>query len=272
MNRQITELLARCGEPGSVMPPTQLYNEGWMLRLVLDWFDRNRSLEHKLALLPKTRWYSEALLPSRFLRQPRDPDGTPFESFTHADGVIGHFKIEPGVQGHAVLCSEATQFIVCEAKLGSGLSPRTKNAPGYDQAARNVACMAYMLGMANVPVDQLKRLAFYVIAPRKQIENRMFGSLITLESVRAKVRARVAQYEDADMDQWYRTLFEPVLDKIDLGVLSWESILQALPESEEVAGMREFYAKCLAFNPLRAGKRAVNAGAPEMREEEPLKL
>lgn len=72
------------------MPPTHLYNEGWMLRLVLDWLDRHRDLEHPLALHEGARWYSEALLPSRFLR---DEHGDPLaESHTHADGLIGHFE------------------------------------------------------------------------------------------------------------------------------------------------------------------------------------
>ena len=51
------------------MPPTQLYNEGWMLRLTLDRFvslDLNRE-QHALAVSPGCRWYSEAYLPSAFL-------------------------------------------------------------------------------------------------------------------------------------------------------------------------------------------------------------
>jgi|SRR5579859_1481181 len=68
------------------MPPTQLFNEGWMLRLVLDWFDRNREIHHPLSFTPDARWYSEALLTSRFLPQSR-PDSRA-ESFTHADAIM----------------------------------------------------------------------------------------------------------------------------------------------------------------------------------------
>jgi len=105
-----------------------LCNEGWLLRRVLDWFDRDRTLSHKLSFLPEALWYAEALLPSRFRPQRRSDEGA--ESFTHADGVVGHFEIAPGERGEARLLHQAKQFVVTEAKLGSSLSARTKNAPG----------------------------------------------------------------------------------------------------------------------------------------------
>ena len=49
MLEPISRILGRCGSAGSVLPPTELFNEGWMLRLVLDWFDRNRQVEHPLS-------------------------------------------------------------------------------------------------------------------------------------------------------------------------------------------------------------------------------
>jgi len=52
MLETITGILNRCGLPDSVIPPTELYNEGWMLRLVLDWFDRNREINSPLAFAP----------------------------------------------------------------------------------------------------------------------------------------------------------------------------------------------------------------------------
>ena len=43
-------MIWRCGEEGSVMPPTELYNEGWLLRLLLDWFSRHPNTEHTLSV------------------------------------------------------------------------------------------------------------------------------------------------------------------------------------------------------------------------------
>jgi hypothetical protein len=113
--QRVVELLGRCGSQASVLPPTELYSEGWLLRLVLDSCDRNRNVAHALSFLPGARWYSEALLPSRFLPQRRGDERA--ESFTHADGIIGHFSIAPGERGEASLLPQARQFVVVEAKL-----------------------------------------------------------------------------------------------------------------------------------------------------------
>jgi hypothetical protein len=248
MIEMITRILDRCGTADSVLPPTEMFNEGWMLRLVLDWFDRNRELSHSLSFAPEARCYSEALLPSRFFPQTRgDPRA---ESFTHADGVIGHFSISPGLSGDASILSGAKQFIVTEAKLGSSLSKGTANAPTYDQAARNVACIANMLANSGVDPNSLDSLAFYVIAPETKINSGAFANLVTEDSIEAKVHERIASYS-GQHDKWFQEMFIPVLHRIDLGILSWESILQALPSTTEVGVIQNFYGECLKFNPIR---------------------
>ena len=220
-----------------------------MLRLILDWFDRNREIVHPLSFAPNARWYSEALLPSRFLPQKRG-DAAP-KSFTHADGIIGHFSIRPGERGEAKVLKNATQLIVTEAKLGSCLSAGTKNAPTFDQAARNVACIANMIGIAGASVDAFDQLGFYVLAPDAQINEGIFGDLITKESIERKVQARISAY-DGTLDAWFEETFSPALACLNLGALGWESVLDALPINLETKQMCEFYETCLKYNPVRA--------------------
>jgi hypothetical protein len=225
---------------GAPLPPTELYNEGWMLRLVLDWLARHPGTNHMLAPASGARWASEGLLASPFLPSRRgDPLG---EGFTHADGVVGHFDVQPG-RGDIVLRSDATQLVVIEAKLGSPLSARTSNAQGYDQAARNVACIAHV-------APRLQRPAFYVVAPRDQITAGIFGELVTRASVASKVRKRCADYQGAH-DSWLADVFEPAVKRIEIGLLWWEDVLAKLPENQEVVELRAFYARCLEFNPPR---------------------
>ena len=249
----VSRILGRCDSEETVLPPTELFNEGWMLRLVLDWLDRNRKVLHPLALTPDAGWYSEALLPSRFLPESRgDPKG---ESFTHADGVIGHFDVASGDRGDVQLLSGARQFVVVEAKLGSALSARTKHAPTYDQAARNVACMAYVLGSAGIEARAVDRLAFYVVAPETQVKSGLFADLVTKPSVERKVRERGSAY-GGKHDGWFKDTFLPTLSHIELGTLSWEDVLDSLPRTAETQLLSDFYAQCLRFNPLRAGRAA----------------
>src|SRR4051812_24619431 len=94
MNAAITTILEILASAESAVPnigPTVLYNEGWLLRLVLHTAARDVDcLPFKFA--PRARWFSEALLPSPFLPRHRgDPYG---ESRTHADGIVGHFHFD----------------------------------------------------------------------------------------------------------------------------------------------------------------------------------
>jgi hypothetical protein len=144
---RVAELLPRCGQSDGILPPTELFNEGWMLRLVLDWAARHPTSIEPLRFEEGSAWYSEALLGSRFKpRRLGDPSG---EGFTHADGVIGHFRQRPGGRGDIELLPGARQLTVIEAKMASGLSAGTKHAPNFNQAARNVACIAHLLTKAG---------------------------------------------------------------------------------------------------------------------------
>src|SRR5439155_24426557 len=84
----------------------------------------------------------------------------------------------------------------------SSLSAGTKNAPAFDQAARNVACIAEVLRRAHLRPQAGRRLAFYLVAPRAQIDNGVFGSLLSPESLRTKLQDRVRSYQGGK-DAWY---------------------------------------------------------------------
>ena len=246
---RVTELLSASGTDRASMPPTILYNEGWMLRLVVDWFDKNRETTHPLEFLPGARWYSEALLGTQFRAVERGDKRA--ESFTHADCIIGHFDIFPGARGEATVCPDAQQLVVIEAKLGSRLSSGVKNAPGFDQAARNVACMAEAVARAKVSPSSLSSFAFFVVAPNARIDEEMMN-LVNVESIETKVRSRVSQYrsskEEKTKEDWFRTAFEPALERITLKILSWESILDHIASVEPGSRLRDFYTQCKGFN------------------------
>jgi hypothetical protein len=78
----IAKLLGSSGSAESHLPPTILYNEGWLLRLVLS------AASAGIPCLPfrfadGARWFSEALLYSAFL--PRHRGDHLAEAWTHPD-------------------------------------------------------------------------------------------------------------------------------------------------------------------------------------------
>ncbi len=47
----ISSLLQNCNSKSTKLTPTELYNEGWLLRLVINWFKNNRKYNHDLCFL-----------------------------------------------------------------------------------------------------------------------------------------------------------------------------------------------------------------------------
>ena len=174
VNKRIAELLSKANDPDRVFPATDLYNEGWMLRLVIDWFSRNPQVDCDIQFLERARWYSEALLPSRFLARQRGDNLA--ESWTHADGVIGHFEIGKNADGDLTLNEGAKQLVVIEAKMFSKLSSGVTNAKYFNQAARNVACVAEVASRAGIDPVSFEDIAFYVDAPQVRIDEGVFST------------------------------------------------------------------------------------------------
>jgi len=251
---RIAELLAKSTESSRVFPPTDLFNEGWMLRLTLDWFSRFPAVQHDLAFSPGSTWYSEALLPSAFLARSRGDKLA--ESWTHADGVIGHFAIGENGAGDLTVGSDVSQLLVTEAKMFSKLSTGVTNARYFDQAARNVACIAEVLSRAGVDPTSLESLGFFVLAPESRIKEGVFESQMDRDGIRKVVKRRVSDYKDEQKQCWYERWFLPVLQTIRIRCISWEELLGVITESDPLSGseLTDFYARCLEFNQFVANR------------------
>lgn len=245
--KRILDILATALDETPQLPPTIVFNEGWLLRLILDCFSRLPSVEHELSFPPNTTWFSEAWLPTAF--RPRTRADKLSESYTHADGVIGHFKINRASNAALVLAKDSSHFVVTEAKMFSPLSSGVKNAPFFNQAARNVACMAEVVRRADCSIEQFTSLGFYVLAPEVMIDGGVFDSQMTRENVRATVAERVRGY-DGLLDTWFESWFLPVLGSIDLKCISWEAILTVIESSGDPGAgeLRAFYDNCIKFN------------------------
>ncbi|MFZ4440807.1 MAG: hypothetical protein ACOYOS_20510 [Syntrophales bacterium] len=246
----INLILERCESNTSSIPPTVLYNEGWMLRLMLEWFSNHPAFGHPLAFTEGSRWYSEALIPSAFSARKNKFA----ETWTHADGVIGHFDIGTFAKGDLTLNPGASHLVVLEAKMFSKLSGGITNAGYFNQAARYVACIAEVLKQAGRQPQEFKALGFYVLAPECQIKRGVFDEHLQKDSLRSLVKRRVAEY--GDEQGWFSQWFEPVISQLKIEVLSWEGLIDFLPDSDpNKAQLNDFYEHCLKFNKPKPPKK-----------------
>jgi hypothetical protein len=251
---RIKEMLEACEAGRPSFPPNELFNESWLLRIIIDWFERHGGDRYPMSPSPGARWFSEAWLPSAFL--PRYRGDRLAESRTHADGVIGHFTIgNPGTAGLSIR-PDAQQLIVIEGKLFNRLSTGVKNAPYFDQAARTVACIAEILRRAGREPGAMDDLALLLIAPRARVDDGIFAGDTNLDAIRRKVRRRTEEYA-GERDGWFHEWFEPTLRRIDVRCLSWEDILDVIAFHNPMAGqfIDSFYGKCLRFNRPQARAR-----------------
>ncbi len=227
--------------------PTEIYNESWLIKIVLSLASSIPPDDYPLSFLPGSSWFSEALLPTVFKpRQQKDPLG---ESRTNADGVIGHFKIGNKAKADFELMKNAKQFSVVEAKINSPLAKGVKKAPYFDQAARNVACMAESMAQADITPEAFDRLDFIVLAPERSIKKCTFKDEMTKDSIQIKTEQRATAYQ-GEKQAWYQDRFLPTMDRIQLHTLSWEQTIDWLtsykPETRDQ--LHDFYRKCLEYN------------------------
>ena len=250
-------------------PPTEIFNEGWMLRLVLDALENlEKSVgvadTHPLKFCKGAKWYSEARLSSPFLRKPKKDlpskgKDTLGEGYTNADGVIGHFTFREGTKAGLKLNKKGEgtrQFIVVEAKMNSNLSSGTTNAPGYNQAARNVACMAETIRLSGTSLDDLKSVGFFVVTAKQDTK---LADCLKPKSIRDAVNERINSYESAsrkearDLSEWKTQYFLPLVDRLEnekrLSVLTWKQIIDPIADIDQAKGneLRQFYEYCLKY-------------------------
>ena len=230
-------------------PATELYNEGWLLRLTLDWFSRQTHGTHALCFATGSRWFSEGILPTQF--SSRGPGPTSLaEGRTHADGIVGHFTVGGQDTADISVDENASQMLIIEAKMFSPLAQKVTNAGYFDQAARNVACLAEMLQRAGIKPDHFDSLGFVVLAPDEQITAGVFAGDMTRESIGAKVQRRVKEYDHPEKRQWLYEWFWPLLDNGQVQCLSWEGVIEYMRSMDSQFGdeISDFYDLCLQFN------------------------
>ncbi|MBI4331800.1 MAG: hypothetical protein HY673_11015 [Chloroflexi bacterium] len=245
---RIQAMLQSC----TAFPPTDLYNETWLLRLILDWFSRNKVDAYPLSFAADARWFAEAELRSAFLHPPTSGAGLA-EGWSHSDGAIGHFEIGKFHKFDLSLREDAVQLVVLEGKMFAPLTRGVRHAPYFDQAARTVGCIAETLAHSKRQPAQMSHLGFYILAPRKRVEEGDLTGHMKPSSIRDKVQRRVKEYVEAgdpSKQIWYVDWFEPTLDRLKLGVLTWEEVIGKMEQLDALGAgsIRDFYKKCLFHN------------------------
>ena len=276
--------LIRAAAGGEKFPATQIYCEGWLLRLALELSQRHSSTLNDpqpssgrrrwpLTFKSADRWYSEARIDSPFPRVSRHGTGERPEGATNADAVITDGELVSKAHRARFSAAGATRVDVIEAKLGSPLSAGTKHSKSYHQAARNVACLIWTALRHQLDPTQVQ-LGFWVMAPESQYNaSRRAGrhaqaptiaEALDPAAIQQAIRDRASAWLEglgpADRRARETTLQEQLktvdawLDsadlKLDIGFISFEDVGRSLRAADASAGtaFENFYAVCKREN------------------------
>lgn len=228
-------------------PPTSIFNEGWLVRLVMDWFSQHPASGHPLHFLSGSTWFSDGLIATPFLPRFRnDPLG---EGRAHTSAVFGHIAISRENKVDLVAGTELPQFCVIDARLMNDPNPSQRGFPGFDPSARLVACTAETLRRARIRPEECDSLALFLVAPQERLDRQEFDTAFNLNTIQRKVQRRVKAYE-GEKDAFYREWFLPTLERIELELLPWEVVLEEIGAQDPTAGQDifAFYDACLELN------------------------
>jgi len=228
--------------------PTELYNETWMLRLVLYWFAKDENKGETFANIPisintDSNWFSEGRL------------GTVFkdEKYTHADGIYGNIIIGDNGYSDVKLTPGCKQFVVTESKMFSKFSPRITKHSNYNQAARNIVCMCHI---AKNAIHELDDIAFYTLLPQSQIYGEpTFIEFTNRDHISETVLGRIEKHKDDIIEYeklltWYERDFTPFCDKLKVELISWDKIIETVCSNDLNYGkmLEDYYDKCKTYN------------------------
>jgi len=223
--------------------PTEIYNEGWMTRLFVYFSIQDKLTIKNIDFSEIKNWCSEAVISSPF--QPRMRGDKLGEGFTHADMTIGDFKVDFNTSGEIILDKSAEKFGIIEAKMGSNLSQGTKNAPNYNQASRNLACIAEKTLESNSC-----KTFFGIVAPKTQLKLHKLDEQIDKEFMLLQITKRFEMYpEEFRLKKRMNEILEKA-KKTEVWVMSYEEWLDSFTKNETIKELSDFYEKAKKWNKI----------------------
>ena len=232
----------------SNIKPTEIYNEGWMTRLLV-YYSKQEEIELAgIDFNVVNNWTSEALLSSPFVGAQKAKEG-----YTHADIALGDFNVDYKQNGKGsgkiIVNEDAKIFGILEAKMGSPLSSFTTNAKDYNQASRTVACIA-----KNV-TNECKTF-FYVVLPESKVnkKNRVkisIADLVNKNEIKKQIVNRISHHNLFNEEKLTDIVIIEKTEKCSVGIITYEDWIKLFTDETINKTLNEFYAKCKKWNNIK---------------------
>lgn len=245
----IAEIIKKMSTSSTNVNPTEIYNEGWMTRLLMYY-----SVKEGIAFIDiginlngtfkNIKWTSEALLSSPFVSAKSKREG-----YTHPDISIGDFSVDYKVSGKIEVNENAEVFGIIEAKMKSPLSKETRNAEDYNQASRSVACIA-----SNTK-DNCKTF-FYVVLPELKKghvkrDKTKITDIVNKDFICKQIEERVIAHNKVNTSDTIDIKLIKRVEECKVGVITYEDWIKAFENHKIKKELEEFYEHCKTYNKIK---------------------
>lgn len=235
------------GKPECIFPETQIFNEAWLLRGILNGLIDVKDIKDKdsLDFLPfpnDSKQYSEGRLNTLFKPIKRG-DKTSTESQTPIDGIVGDFEIDETTKSGIKILDNFNYLSIFEAKMYSPITARSQNESKFSQVTRIISCMIFQI----MKVEKLegKKIFLVIFYPKdhKNIDPLKYSK----EFIKDEIKGRLLKYRNGGNEDFrkFESKYEKIIDSINLRFIHWETVLN---EIKEDALINKFYNLCKEFN------------------------
>lgn len=221
--------LSLCAEDGaSPVAMSEIFNETWMLRLILALIhdhdedfvctdSRKKEALERIRETVRRRWISEGGLEPAFKN----------EGTTWTDAILGNVEIKRdkkrGVE--IVNLKDPVGVVVVEAKLGSELADGVTNSKTYNQAARNIACLSRLLLQSKANEAVCDKSMFVVMAP---------DSTKAIEYISSAAEVIDRESRECNLDKEDLVEMSKSIAQRSVAI-SWEEVIKSIqPEVAEI--------------------------------------
>lgn len=247
----VAQLVRAQWEDGGLrFPPTDVFNKKWLLRALLDAFERyNQNEGDPLCVPPDAHWLTDVKLESPFA--PRFPGDHLGEESPTVSAVIGNFE-PPSKPGEPLrLLPGCRTFTVIEAFLYDLPSDGVPGFPWYNRIAQIAACMAHTLHVSGIGSTARMKRTLAVLMPRSLGRNsEAIGAMTNPALVRGLVTSRVNAYRGEDEEcmnaryDWLHDCFLRFHKSLRIAECDWE---MAMTDSGRFDKIFWFFAGCMCF-------------------------
>ncbi len=236
------------GRPECVFSETEIFNEGWLLRGVLNSL-RDIKDNSSFDFLPfpvDSKLYSEGQLYTPFQKRYRS-DKISVETNTPIDGIVGHFELDDTKSG--IKINENFQYLsIFEAKMYSKLYERSKYATDYSQVTRIASCMIYQI----LKIKEIENKNIFLIIIYPEDNNNINPSRYTNQFIKNQITNRIDNYKKGfttkePQNNWreFELNWANIIDLINIEFITWERILEEIKTNTSIC---KFYELCKKFN------------------------